>query len=170
MQPDLDFQLSVVLTTLKKVVLPAVDADNKPVQEQLHLAIRTVEGVLERIPYRRRFVREELRLLLVLAGQAVAVLQSEDQQSILSVQAMIETAEEAYRNVDVDTGLLVEYTAKLSSGITELLKSFQGETVYNDLSLLVVQHSKALTNLARAWCSDNGLETEFALDMLAHRA
>jgi hypothetical protein len=167
MQPEIDFQLSVVLNTLQKVVLPAVDVNNKPVQEQLHLAIRTVEGVLERIPYRRRFIREELKLLLDLANSFFDVFQSEAEPSITSIKLTVQKGEKAYRDADVDTEQLAGLSARLSSEITDLLQGSRSSTAYKPLSTLVVQHSKALINLSRAWCSDNGLEPDFDLDILA---
>ena len=163
MQPDLNSQLLVAINTLKKVVLPAVDTSNKPAQEQLALTIKTLEASCERLPHRRRYIRQQLALTIDMAEKILGLLT--DRQAELKQQLAINLAEAtaSYKDIDADCETLVDWDSVLMANLCQGLAACKGTDCYGDIVKILIADSEALISLGRRWCSDNGLEVDHSL-------
>lgn len=71
MQLRTDLALAAIISSLQKVVLPAVDEDNGPALEQLQIAIGLLALLAERLPLEYAFDRNELARLVTFAQELI---------------------------------------------------------------------------------------------------
>lgn len=167
MQPDIDAQLSIVRNTLQQVVLPALDPANKPAGEQLQLSIKTLDACLALLPYRRKFVREQLKLGIAMADELLAVLRDEKNAAITALTEANRAAQNAYGDVDLDTEDLSRMIREILARTNDVVVASKQSPLYPMLSKTILQRSAPLVALSRAWCSDTGLEETYTLDWAA---
>ena len=167
MQPDIDLQIQVVIKALREVVLPAVDVENKPAVEQLQLSLHILTTTTRLLPLRRRVVRAQLRETIEMATAILALVPEPDLAAVPALAKAVAVADEALHDVDRDTAALFTVVATLNAAISEAVTDLQGTDCYRQVARQVVRLSERQIKKSRAWCFDNGLETEVTLAALA---
>jgi hypothetical protein len=159
MKPDLDLQLQVVLRSLQEVVMPAIDPDNKPANEQIGVCLHNLNIVRSRMPYQRRFVRAELKDSIGFVEQMLAVLKDSEPELRQKLRDAVAQAAAALNDADIDTQELSELVSTLRSLTSQSLQQLGDHPDYPEIEKLGIAMSEIQLNKARAWFINCGIES-----------
>jgi hypothetical protein len=159
MKPDLDLQLQVVLRSLQEVVMPAIDPENKPANEQIGVCLHNLNIVRSRIPYQRRFVRAELRDSIGFIEQIIAVLKDSEQELQQQLKNVVSEAAAALADADIDTAELSDLVSSLRTLTSQSLQQLASHPDYGVIERLGIELSEIQLSKARAWFINCGIES-----------
>jgi hypothetical protein len=162
MKPDIDLQLQVVLRSLNDIILPAIDPENKPANEQIHLCLHILNIVKKRVPFQRRFVRSEIRDSVDLLTEILSLLNSGKEAIEQRVRQVIDSANQAMADADVDTEALAEHVALLRTTTSQVLQELIEHPDYPAVEQKCIALTKAQLDKARSWFVDCGIESDLS--------
>lgn len=150
MVPELDLQLQAVIKALGDTVMPALDPAQRVAVEQLGLSIATLGMVRSRIGLAGRREWQELQNAVSL-GEAVA---AESGSNALS--APLAEGIAALEDANPLPYARTRATRAITAAVSKLVAGGATPAVMRT----IVDHSKAATDLSRAWSLPAGFEPD----------
>lgn len=154
MIPDINTQLLAVIKSLKDTVAPAVDPQNRLAQEQLHLALGTLNIVREHLPQLHAYQRTDIAEQLAMSRELIGASKDFDQQDINS---LIENSEQALADPGIGSEALQRIARQLRAGIGRLISAQIDNAA---LDKIVLKYSERALNRGRAWNLAMGFEPD----------
>ncbi len=151
MIPDIDTQLVAAIKSINDNVAPAVDPDNQLAQEQLYLAVATLNLVRQNLPFAHAYARQDLTNHV---AQAEGLMDIEA-SSILA--AAVDQARQVLADPTLGSQTLLAEARDLRDKIGVFLYKHQDDPKFDKL---VIEHSKAGIDLGRAWTKGMGFEPD----------
>lgn len=152
MIPDIDTQLLSVIKSVQDNVAPAVDQNNQLAQEQLHLALATLNIVRQHLPIYHSYVRSDFNELLAMADE---LLGAEGNTHKGTLAQTIEASRNALADPANGSDSLLLANRLLREAIAEFLTD-NLENTGNDR--IVLKFSKKGLDMGRAWNKPMGFE------------
>lgn len=154
MIPDIDTQLLSVIKSVTDNVAPAVDKNNQLAQEQLHLALATLNIVRQHLPIYHSYVRTDLAEQLALGKELLSAPGNADN---CSLAATIEVSTEAMENPSNGSDTLL----MINRSLREVTARFLTENLANTANdKIVLKHTKKGLDMGRAWNKPMGFEPD----------
>ncbi len=161
MQLRTDLALHAALRSLQQVVLPAVDPENGPAQEQLQVAIGLLALLAARLPLEFTFDCDELERLACFAAELLEL--SPDSaagvqmaQALAQGQRVLASARVSPADLQAEVKGLREMTGRFISEAYAAADDVRRDA----LSALVLAHQNEQLTRERAWLLPQGWEPE----------
>jgi hypothetical protein len=160
MQLRTDLALNAVISSLTKVVMPAVDSANGPAREQLQVAIGLLSLLVDRLPLEFDFDRDELGRTIAFA-QALVAIAPEDHgrdaliMAVRDAHEVLDRARAAPHHLQRAVRALREASGALVTAVHAT-----ADTAHRaDLTALVLTHQREQLLRERAWLQPQGWES-----------
>jgi hypothetical protein len=153
-----DTQLQVALRALNDVIAPALQESASHVIEQTHLVIATLEFAKQRLPYTRRFYRQELLYFIDYASEVAALIATEDASLAEEIRNQCRSGQEELQRPEADAEDFVIVMRRLRELISSAVDRATGASVEAELSRLVVDRLKRFLPHQRTWLLPFGLD------------
>lgn len=151
--------LQAVVKSLRDNVVPAVDAENAPAQQQLAIGIALIEIVLSRIPLMYRYDRQDLTKLAELAETLLAT----DAPRGEALRAQVDRAADVLARARADPGELAATIAALRDGIGRFATIEQARGDADRVRAVrkaIVASAGEMILRERAWVAPFGFEAD----------
>lgn len=154
-----NIQLQVAIRALREVVGPCVDPSQKHAIEQLHLSLVTLEFVKERLPYARRFFRQELEQYMSLAKEisqkAASISDAVDQKRTADTVA---DGHQRLSDPQAEIEDYIQVSRQLREFITDIVSTLPETPAGEEITTIIIDRSQDLIASERVWCLPFGFE------------
>lgn len=151
MVPDLELQIGVVIKALSDTVIPALDPSQKVAMEQLGLSIATLGMVRSHLPLE---AAREWAALSHAHNLAASVNEALAERCLTDP---LDAAKSLLAEGNPPPGARKEATRHLLAAVSQIARE---ESTPQAVLKLIVERSKASTDLVRAWSIGSGFEPD----------
>lgn len=155
MIPDIELQLQVITKSLKDNVLPAIDSHNQLAQQQMQLALASLEIAMNHLPLVHGTLRRDLSIQCELAENILAM--GGNAQGITPLQEELAHARHALQDPAAGFTQLQIIVRALRDCIGQVIAA---NPTHTDLEKLVIGSCAATLSLGRAWNKPMGFEPD----------
>ncbi len=156
MIPDIQLQLKATNKSLKDNILPAIDPTNELAQQQIQLAIATLEMVQNNLPVIHQVLRKDIQQHIVMAEDMLDALSNPGQKKQLD--SLIRTAQSALGDPETGFTQLQDAARELRSGLGDIIKTCTEDDA-DTIEALVLNRSESSLMLGRSLNIATGFET-----------
>lgn len=146
-------QIQVAIKAMEQTVLPAVDPGNTIALEQAGLVLAALRVLEQRVPLWRAYQRDELRRLILLAGE----IEEAEEAGVADLSALAAKAGQLLESADAEAPELEAAVIALRGAIGQLLAS-RDHVHRTPLGRLVLAAAKVQLERERAWLVPFGFE------------
>lgn len=146
-------QIQVAIKAMEQTVLPAVDPGNTIALEQAGLVLAALRVLEQRVPLWRAYQRDELRRLILLAGE----MEDAREEGVEELSALAASARRLLDSADAEAPELEAAVIALRGAVGRLLAS-RDHVHRTPLGKLVLAAAKVQLERERAWLVPFGFE------------
>lgn len=157
MIPDIELQLKASIKSLKDNVLPAIDPHNELAQQQMQLAMATIEIAMNNLPVIHRALRTDIEQHVLMAQNMEEALAGTETGQELAT--LVLEAENCLQNPSLGFVQLQHAARALRSGIGDVISASSGGDIAEALERIVLVHSDDSLALGRALNKPMGFES-----------
>lgn len=160
------FQLQTVIKSLKDVIVPALEKDNKLAHEQANLSIAMLNLVQEKLPLWYRFDCDELTRFIELAEklqEQSKSLKIADRTLLKDLDSCIDAGRDVLSRAKADPSELLDVNFNLREKIGKLIKCVYAEPSNENIKgteTAVIAHAKEQLIRERSWLIAQGWESD----------
>lgn len=152
MIPDIDTQLASAIKSISDNVQPAVDPENQLAQEQLYLALATLNLVRQNLPLAHSYARQDMKDHIAMAEELASAAGSSD-----ALSTAVTNAEKLLNDPEQGSQVLLAGARSLREVIGVFLMDNAENTA---LDSIVIKHSKRGIDKGRSWTKGMGFEPD----------
>ncbi|RUT76909.1 hypothetical protein EHM94_17910 [Marinobacter sp. NP-6] len=157
MIPDIQLQLKAAIKSLRDNVLPAVDPHNELAQQQMQLAMATIEIAMNNLPAIHRVLRTDIEQHVLMAQDMEEVLAGTE--TGLKLASLVHEAEISLQDPSLGFVQLQLAARMLRSGIGDVIAANAEGEAAEALEQIVLAHSDDSLALGRALNKPMGFES-----------
>ncbi len=156
MIPDIEFQLQVVIKSIKDNVLPALDSSNALALQQAGLSVATLENILQHFPSMHCALRRDIEIHCDLAKKLQRVITAKSE--IENLAAIVSLAEQQLSDPTNGIHNLQLIARDLRTEIGVVVHSNEDIDIAENIMNVVLEHSESSLRLGRAFNKLMGFE------------
>lgn len=156
MIPDIEFQLRVIVKSMKDNVLPALDSSNALALQQAGLSVATLENILQNFSSMHNAIRKDIKIHVDLAKKLQGIVNNKTEIDKLS--AMLILADQHLNDPSNGIHDLQLVARDLRSEIGAVIRSNKNIEIENIIMAEVLEHSERSLLLGRAFNKLMGFE------------